>query len=343
MIKFISGLIDRNIAYLSDGDVYYDVKKFPGYGKLSHQDTDAILKNVRIEKNEKKRNPLDFALWKKSKEGEPFWESPWSKGRPGWHIECSAMSQKYLGDVFDIHGGGLDLIFPHHENEIAQFEGLTGTNPVSYWVHHGLITVNGQKMSKSLKNFITLKTLEDKNPHAIEDLKMLFLLTHYSMPLDYSEEKMQMARAIRERFLNFFDKASQLTSKTKTELVSFGSDIERAMDNDFNTPQVLAVFHNMIDLAYARLIQHKQADLFLDTARKIRLFFEKVLCLDMDPAKLRVVDKELKQEIEEGIYQRDEAKRNKNFKLADKIRQKLLAKGILLTDLPGGKTEWRKL
>ena len=205
MLHLIDRLLKKGMAYESEGDVYYDVRRFGGYGKLSHQNQKAMLENVRVDKNEKKRDPLDFALWKRAKDGEPSWPGPWGAGRPGWHIECSAMSMQYLGETFDIHGGGRDLIFPHHENEVAQSEGATLKPFARFWVHHGLITVAGQKMSKSLKNFITLDAVLKEDPRfGGEILKLTFLGTHYSAPLDYSSERVSMDRAVWKKFFTFF-------------------------------------------------------------------------------------------------------------------------------------------
>src|SRR3990167_5595466 len=199
MVELIQKLIDRGHAYAAEGgmeDVYFDVNSFRDYGELSKQNLDELLLEARAEEGMHKKNPLDFTLWKRAKEGEPSWDSPWGKGRPGWHIECSAMSMKYLGESFDIHGGGRDLIFPHHENEVAQSEGATGKSFARLWIHHGLITVAGQKMSKSLKNFITLDEVLKEDPrYGDEILKLTFLGTHYSAPLDYSAERVSMDRS----------------------------------------------------------------------------------------------------------------------------------------------------
>ncbi|MGC9017652.1 MAG: cysteine--tRNA ligase, partial [Caldimicrobium sp.] len=203
MIEIIERLIKKGLAYVSDGDVYFSVEKFPQYGKLSGRKLEEMLTGVRIDPSERKRNPLDFALWKSAKPGEPYWESPWGYGRPGWHIECSAMSLKYLGETIDIHGGGLDLIFPHHENEIAQSEGATGKPFVRYFIHHGLITVNGEKMSKSLGNFVTTSYLLEK--YHSEVIRAFLLSKHYRSPLDYSEKGIkEMEKAIYRMYETFY-------------------------------------------------------------------------------------------------------------------------------------------
>ncbi|MDP2831449.1 MAG: cysteine--tRNA ligase, partial [Candidatus Omnitrophota bacterium] len=197
MQKFIQQLIEKGCAYVSEGDVYFDIKKAKGYGKLSNQAIEKMEVGTRIAHGEKKKDPLDFALWKSAKEGEPAWDSPWGKGRPGWHIECSVMSSDILGDEFDIHGGGIDLIFPHHENELAQSE-AAGKKFAKYWIHHGLLTINGQKMAKSLGNFITVKDFLEKYKNA-DLLKLLFLSTHYLHPVDYTNDKIQEAKQALDR------------------------------------------------------------------------------------------------------------------------------------------------
>ena len=208
IIKMIKGLIEKGYAYEVDGNVYFSVEKFPSYGKLSGRNLKEMYAGARVEVDENKRNPLDFALWKKAKEGEPFWESPWGKGRPGWHIECSAMSLKYLGENFTIHGGAKELIFPHHENEIAQSESYTSSPFVQFWIHNGLVTVNGQKMSKSLGNFITVEEiLKRYSPNVI---RMFLLSTHYQSPLDFSEEGLKQAKHGFEKIYNLFSRVEKV-------------------------------------------------------------------------------------------------------------------------------------
>ena len=198
MIRLVETLIEKGLAYGVDGDIYYAVEKFPGYGKLSGRDLEDMLAGARVDVNEKKRNPLDFVLWKASKEGEPWWDSPWGRGRPGWHLECSVMSQRYLGDTFDIHGGGEDLIFPHHENEIAQSEGVTGKPLARYWIHNGFVRVNSEKMSKSLGNFFTIRDiLKQYHP---EVLRLFLLQSHYRSPVDFSDAALAEARQGMDRF-----------------------------------------------------------------------------------------------------------------------------------------------
>lgn len=339
MIFLIQKLIDKGIAYANAGDVYYSVEGFASYGKLSHQKKDAMLENVRIDANEKKKSPLDFALWKSAKEGEPAWESPWGKGRPGWHIECSAMSMKYLGATFDIHGGGRDLIFPHHENEVAQSEGVTGQTFAKYWIHHGLITVNSQKMSKSLKNYVTLDTCVSKDPERLEDLKFLFLKTHYSAPLDYSEQEMIMVRSIRDKFKFFISDANEIAQKlservefagAKKEIKSLTTKFIQAMDDDFNTPQMIAEMHK--EMHAARQVNDERVILALSNT--IRELFH-VLGVSFESGISNV------HEIENAIKERDQAKKNKDYKTADAIRERYLKQGIEFIDRSTG-TTWRK-
>lgn len=338
MQSLILKLMDKGMAYMAGQDIYFDVTKFQGYGKLSHQKTDAMLEGVRKDATENKKNSLDFALWKSAKPEEPAWDFMIKgqnlKGRPGWHIECSAMSMKYLGETFDIHGGGLDLIFPHHENEIAQSEAVTGKSFAKYWLHHGLITVNGQKMSKSLKNFTTLQSLAEKDASRIEDLKVLFLKTHYSAPLDYSENEMVMAKSIRQNFSFFFDEA-KIASGGKSSPDKFISDkiagvFKAAMDNNFNTPQVLTDLHDIMRQAR----ETKEAASLLTASEGIR----KVLLVLGLKFETSIVNET---EILKAIKTRAEAKKNKDFKLADEIRDYYLKQGIEFVDSSSG-TTWRK-
>lgn len=319
MIALIGRLIEKGSAYATDGDVYFDVRRSSDYGKLSHQNKETMLESARIDKNEKKRDPLDFALWKKSKPGEPEWPSPWGNGRPGWHIECSVMSMKYLGETFDIHGGGRDLIFPHHENEIAQSETANGKQFARYWIHHGLITVNEQKMSKSLKNFITLSALISSEKSKIDDLKFLFLGTHYSAPLDYSEAKMEMERSIKKRFLVFLDLAKAYESNSSgldEPLKDFKARFQKAMGDDFNTPLALAVMHEMVHHAYQN---QQNTDLFASIAQLLEEFGT-IFGIFSDPAE----DRDFEEFVNSRISLREEAKKNKDFVRADEIRKDLL-------------------
>ena len=345
IIEMIDGLIDKGYAYEAEGDVYFSVEKFPEYGKLSKRKIDELIAGARIEPGEKKRNPLDFALWKKSKEGEPGWESPWGIGRPGWHIECSAMSMKYLGETMDIHGGGLDLIFPHHENEIAQSEAYTGKTFVRYWIHNGFVMVNKEKMSKSLGNFFTIKDiLKEFSP----DVLRLFLIsTHYRSPIDFSFERLKEAERSLSRLLNFIESRKIIeelpTSEEKGEelnIESFRLEFESAMDDDFNTAKALGVLFELV----------KSANLLKDRAikeNKVAVSEKRALleAIDFVENILKLLGFKLEREKEKGMEDelikllidvRSELRKRKAFDLADLIRDRLKELGITLEDLPSG-------
>ena len=345
IIEMIDGLIDKGYAYEADGDVYFSVEKFPEYGKLSKRKIDELIAGARIEPGEKKRNPLDFALWKKSKEGEPGWESPWGIGRPGWHIECSAMSMKYLGETMDIHGGGLDLIFPHHENEIAQSEAYTGKTFVRYWIHNGFVMVNKEKMSKSLGNFFTIKDiLKEFSP----DVLRLFLIsTHYRSPIDFSFERLKEAERSLSRLLNFVESRKIIeelpTLEEKGEelnIESFRLEFESAMDDDFNTAKALGVLFELV----------KSVNLLKDRAikeNKVAVSEKRALleAIDFVENILKFLGFKLEREKEKGmedelikllIEVRGELRKRKAFDLADLIRDRLKELGIILEDLPSG-------
>ncbi len=347
MIRHIEGLIAKGMAYVSGGDVYFAVRKFLDYGKLSGQSIEKMLEAVRIEKGEKKNDPLDFALWKSSKEGEPFWESPWGRGRPGWHIECSCMSLKHLHcETLDIHAGGRDLIFPHHENEIAQAEGLTGKPFARYWIHHGLLTINGQKMAKSLGNFITIQDAVAK--YGADALKLFFLASHYVSPVDFTPEKMADAAKAYQRFDVLFWKAAEIVGK-KPEAVGPAAEIDfvrkaqedfyAAMDDDFNTPRALAVLFDLVneinkfigarqhDADYEAVIHHA-VDVLWVLAKDIFGLFAK-------PEKCTLTEEQ-----ERLLEERRQARERKDFKRSDELRQLLKEKGVIVEDGKKGQT-WR--
>jgi len=343
MIKHIRALIDKGFAYESGGDVYFNVRKFPDYGKLSGQSIDQMLSGARIEPDEKKKDPLDFALWKKSKENEPSWDSPWSKGRPGWHIECSVMSQKFLKtDTLDIHAGGRDLIFPHHENEIAQSEALTGKPFAKYWMHHGLLTINGQKMAKSLGNFVTIKDFIARYKDA-DLLKLFFLSAHYSHPIDYNEEKTEEAKQALERILILLDKIGRqqagrrvpAASKKFKEIEEIKNKFIVAMDDDFNTSQGAAAIFELVNVTNKNI-----DDLDFITSAK-NLLFELKDIFGLSLAK-GISSKDLPAGINVLIDKRNEARKMGDFKEADRIRKELEEKGIILEDTKDGKTTWRR-
>ncbi len=342
MLAYIRGLIDKGYAYETGGDVYFDVRKFSGYGRLSGQSVDQMYEGVRKESSEGKRDPLDFALWKKSKDGEPSWESPWGKGRPGWHIECSVMSQKYLGvDTLDIHAGGRDLIFPHHENETAQAEALTGKPFAKYWIHHGLLTINSQKMSKSLGNFITIRDFMKK--YANENLLKLFFLTaHYAHPIDYTDAKVEESRQALERIAILYEKSrgkrEEERGKENTlppELREIRDRFFVVMDDDFNTPQALAVVFDLVTTANKRI---NDADFAASACGLMRELLG-ILGISLDRAVTGGSDDA---DIEQKIAARNQARKDKNYPESDRIRKELDALGIVLEDTRDGRTTWRR-
>jgi cysteinyl-tRNA synthetase len=343
MIKYIESLVNKGYAYVTDSGVYFSVRKFKDYGKLSGQSIDQMLTGVRKEPDETKDDPLDFALWKKSKPEEPYWDSPWGRGRPGWHIECSVMSQKFLKtDTLDIHAGGRDLIFPHHENEIAQAEALTGKPFAKYWIHHGLLTIDGQKMAKSLGNFVTIKDFIAKHKDA-DLLKLFFLSAHYSHPIDYTAEKIEEAKQALERILILMGKIGknvtshkpQATSKKFKEMDEIKNKFISAMDDDFNTPQGLATIFELVNITNKNI---DDVD-FISGAKSLLIELSGILGLGL---KKGVGVTDLPEGIAALIERRNLARKNGDFKEADKIRQELEDSGIILEDTKGGETTWRR-
>ncbi|MFN4196455.1 MAG: cysteine--tRNA ligase [Caldimicrobium sp.] len=356
MIELIQRLIDKGYAYKSNGDVYFSVERFPSYGKLSKRRLEELLVGVRIDPSEKKKNPLDFALWKAAKPFEPFWESPWGKGRPGWHIECSAMSLKYLGETIDIHGGGLDLIFPHHENEIAQSEAATSKPFVRFFIHHGLITVNGEKMSKSLGNFVTTAYLLER--YHPEVIRAFLLSKHYRSPLDYSESHVkEIEKAIYKLYetLYWIKKAEAKSEKeNRDNRINFLTDLFykfkesfiSSLLEDLNTAQALGHLFSLEGELYNYLHRHKDLSLEeVNLLNKIREDLQSYVgnylgIADSDPQEFFEKERERKlklkgieiTEIEKLIKERYKARLEKNFNLADEIRAKLNSLGIRLKD-----------
>ena len=373
MIQLISSLVQKGFAYQGGGDIFFSVERFKDYGKLSKRNLEEMQAGARVEIDEKKENPLDFALWKSSKPGEPFWESPWGKGRPGWHIECSVMSQKYLGETFDIHGGGRDLIFPHHENEIAQSEAATGKPFVRYWIHNGFVNINKEKMSKSLGNILTIKEiLKDWHP---EVLRLFFLSHHYRSPVDYSEDSFLETKSGLDRFYTTLKSIKEelgrapspshgegkggggrasAPDESRKSLESFQMRFEEAMDDDFNTAQALGYFYelqthlnSLLSLSKGNTTEEiasllrKGLEYFSSMGWVFGLFRddpEKYLDRQKKEGlkKLNLSDEEILRSIEERIA----ARREKNWKKADEIRNNLLSKGIILEDTPSG-TVWK--
>ncbi len=345
MIKFIQGLILKGLAYEADGDVYFCVRDFEEYGRLSGQSVEMMQEAVRIEKDEKKRDPLDFALWKSSKEGEPSWESPWGPGRPGWHIECSCMSLKHLNcQTLDIHGGGRDLVFPHHENEIAQSEGFTGVPFAKYWIHHGLLTINRQKMSKSLGNFITIEQAVAK--YGADQLKIFFLSSHYGSVIDFSEEKMADVEKQRQHFLSFLDRAEKAANGAAPVSCKWvedrGVEFLDAMDDDFNTAKALGVLFEFMGDVNKFIDQKKDLKEFSSIVARavelIRSYLKDIFNLELSAGAGQNVAPEIAGLLEE----RAKARKDRDFARSDQLRVELEARGILVQDTKDGQS-WRKL
>lgn len=352
IIELIGKIMDNGYAYQSGDDVFFSVKKFKGYGKLSKRDPDDMLAGTRIDINEKKEDPLDFALWKGAKPGEPFWESPWGRGRPGWHIECSTMSMKYLGESFDIHGGGRDLIFPHHENEIAQSEAATGSEFAKYWIHNGLIQINREKMSKSVGNILNVR--DAVSIWNREVIRLFFLSHHYLNPADFSDTTMEESGAALERLYITLKRASDLRKEGSADDPELAGAVTRfrekwieTMCDDFNTADAIG---NLFELTRAvnRSIDSRGWTPALGHAlEEIRHFGDALGILEYEPAEyLQGIKLEQKstgiteEEIEELVRERELARKEKNWERADEIRDSLSDQGITLEDKAEG-TIWR--
>ena len=340
MLEIIEGLIGKGYAYEVDGDVFFEVGKVKDYGKLSGRSLEELRAGARVKIDERKRSPLDFALWKRAKEEEPSWDSPWGKGRPGWHIECSAMSMKYLGETFDIHAGGQDLIFPHHENEIVQSEAYTGRKPVNYWLHNGFVTVNREKMSKSLGNFFTLRRIFEKFPPPV--VRLFLLSTHYRKPIDFSDDRLEAAGRGLERIRNCLREAGRVEGGLLPPGESRKIDLYRkrfgeAMEDDFNTAEALGVIFDLVNQVNGWV---SRGD--LSPVRKaISMLEDFCAILGLDPGKEE--ETELGEELMVIIKKREEARRKKDWTGADALRKKLREKGVVPEDRPDGKTTWRRV
>ena len=338
IISMCEKLIEKGHAYVADnGDVYYDVYSFPTYGKLSGKSLDDLQAGARIEPGDVKRNPLDFALWKSAKPDEPSWQSPWGDGRPGWHIECSAMSTKALGDTFDIHGGGADLTFPHHENEIAQSEGATGHPFVKYWMHNGFVRINDEKMSKSLGNFFTVREILER--YQAEEVRYFILTSQYRSPLNYSDEHLDNARNALTRF---YTALRGLPEATPTADTQFEKDFHAAMQDDFNTPEALATLFELVREINRVRAEDETAAAALGAL--LRQLGDLIGILQSDAESyLRggASENDGDAEVDALVAQRNEAKANKDWSTADEIRNKLQEMGIVLEDGPSG-TTWRR-
>ncbi|MBC3886890.1 cysteine--tRNA ligase [Acetobacterium paludosum] len=345
IIDMIKTLEEKGLAYNIDGNVYYHVDQFKEYGKLSKQSIDDLKSGARIDINDEKKSPLDFALWKKKKTGEPYWESPWGQGRPGWHIECSAMSKKLLGETIDIHGGGQDLIFPHHENEIAQSEGSCGKPFANYWVHNGYINIDNEKMSKSKGNFFTVRDIA--KTFDLEAVRMFLLMAHYRSPVNFSEPLLQQAATALERLYTakyqmvfLLEKAANDTASENEKvwiaaLDQYKKAFIQAMEDDINTADAISVIFELVRDLNSSLDEHSS---------KPALLAGKTIFRELtDVLGLAVKDKEtnLDTEVAALIKQRQTARKAKDFKRSDEIRDELLARGIVLEDTREG-VKWKK-
>ena len=349
MLEMIQTLIDKGHAYVAaDGTVYFRTKSFKGYGKLSHKNLDEMMsgfRELKVTGEENKEDPSDFVLWKPKKEGEPYWESPWCQGRPGWHIECSVMSKKYLGEQIDIHAGGEDLIFPHHENEIAQSEAANGKTFANYWMHNGFLNIDNKKMSKSLGNFFTVREIGEK--YDLQVLRFFMLSAHYRSPINFSAELMEASKNGLERIITCAERLKELLGKVsgdtlteeeqenKKSVDELVAKFEAAMDDDFNTADAVSAIFELVKLANSTANEESSrayAELLAETIEKL----SDVLGI-ITERKAEVLDSE----VEELIAARQQARKEKNFALADEIRQKLLDMGIVLEDTREG-VKWKR-
>jgi cysteinyl-tRNA synthetase len=395
IIRLIERLLAKGHAYRMDGDVYFLVESYRGYGRLSKRKAEDLLAGARVEVDERKRNPMDFALWKASKPGEPAWNSPWGAGRPGWHIECSAMSMRHLGETFDIHGGGMDLIFPHHENEIAQSSAATGKEFANYWIHNGFVQVNQEKMSKSLGNFFTIRDVFERSgcrePVTAEVLRYFLLATHYRGPLDFSDAGLAESKRALDGLYGLFQRLDEVTatagaadSLVREEITRLDGAFRAAMDDDFNTAEAIAALQRLRNnvnralgagLSGAACRQAREA--FRSYGRVVGLFqlhnkdweFKDLqfrietevpfVSMGTDQSVATQPSRPIRshptyqggitqvptlsnQEIEDLLDKRNEARRNKNFVEADKIRAQLASFGITIEDRPDGTSRWKR-
>jgi len=384
IIQLTETLVKKGLAYQVDGDVYFEVAKYSAYGRLSKRRVDDMQAGARVDVDERKRHPMDFALWKSSKPGEPSWPSPWGAGRPGWHIECSAMSMKHLGETFDIHGGGMDLIFPHHENEIAQSCGATGKEFVRYWIHNGFVQINQEKMSKSLGNFFTVREIFEKSkwPEAEtgEMLRYFLLGTHYRSPLDFSDKSIEEAKNAANGFYDLFTRLKEPEGRAMADQ-GLSKAIERckvafrdAMDDDFNTSVAIAELqrfksdvNKLLGQGLSTEVRKIAREEFRSLGNNLGLFqldewqFGNITVpltgleirtmggqvspkieLSEDQAERSAVLGLTNEEIEGKRLERDEARKQKDFKRADEIRQFLASHGIVIEDKPDGTSRWKR-
>lgn len=346
MITLIKKLQEKGMTYSLEDGIYYDIEKFSTYGKLSHQKIEELRNCVRKKEDKNKHHPQDFVLWKKEKPGEPSWKSPWGKGRPGWHIECSAMSMKLLGETFDIHAGGADLIFPHHEDEIAQSEPVTGKIFARYWLHNGFIQINNEKMSKSLGNFFTIRDILKK--YSPEAVRYFLIATHYRSPINFSSDQLEQAENTLQGIQEFKRRLKNHSNNSKKEnagiikmLESSKKKFEKAMEDDFETPKALSMIFDLIKktnlILNGKGISVKESILIEKTLNN----FDKVFNIIPPLSEENSTDEE-KKWMERKIQKRNRAREKKDWKTADKIRRELTLKGIELED-SAGKTLWKKI
>ncbi len=372
IIRLTERLVGKELAYVVDGDVYFEVAKYPEYGRLSKRRLEDLQAGARVDVDERKHHPMDFAIWKSSKPGEPAWESPWGPGRPGWHIECSAMSIRHLGETFDIHGGGMDLIFPHHENEIAQSCGATGKEFARYWIHNGFVQINKEKMSKSLGNFFTIREIFEKSewPEEVtgEILRFFLLSTHYHGPLDFSDQALKEAKQALNGFYDLFKRLEEWESQGSVNTAA-AKAIERcrqrfraAMDDDFNTPAAIAELqmfrgeiNKLLDRGLSSEARKEVREEFQALGGILGLFqlnrwqFNPMRDLRAsDSLSAGLGESETMQsvpsdnDIEQKIQDRNAARVLKDFKRADEIRRELAALGITIEDKPDGTSRWKR-
>ena len=346
IIKFVKGLVDKGYAYEVDGDVYFSTKKFEGYGKLSGQNIEDLQSGARISVDERKKDPMDFAIWKAQNPGEPAWNSPWGMGRPGWHIECSCMAKKLLGETIDIHAGGSDLKFPHHENEIAQSEALTGEPFARYWLHSAFVNVNNEKMSKSLNNFFTAREILER--YDADVIRFLMLSAHYRQQLNFSEDLLESAKASIERIYNaignlenLIDEVSreEMNEEEKAYLESLNKYKEKyieKMDDDFNTADAITAIFDLIKDTNTNITINSSKEL---AQKALELIRELGAPLGMFQKSTKG---NLEEEIEALIAKRQQARKDRDFALADKIRDELKDRGIVLEDTPQG-VRWKMI
>jgi len=359
IIELVGTLIQKGLAYQVAGDVYFQVEKYQPYGRLSKRKLEDLQAGARVEVDERKRHPMDFALWKSSKPGEPSWDSPWGAGRPGWHIECSAMAMRHLGETFDIHGGGMDLIFPHHENEIAQSCGATGKEFARYWIHNGFVQINQEKMSKSLGNFFTIREIFEKSewPEEIagEILRYFLLTNHYRSPLDFSDQGLREAKYALDGFYDLFNRLKEtakledsVNDKLTTAIERTRSAFEQAMDDDFNTPAAVAelqgfrsAVNKLLEVGLSTEAREQARQLFRSLGSVMGLFQlgKWQFKVDLSDSGVSGLDE---REIEEKVKERNEARTQKDFKKADEIRQLLASRGIVIEDKPDGTSRWKR-